>query len=253
MEEEQHCAISTQWQRSCQTDDETGQMRCETLKRTYRLCPGRQPEIVKEERVDEDGSGASRTTARLGQRLPLFGGMPSSPWSRDSAPPAHPPPAHPSGSFQMMEQMEQRMQAMMGSFGMPSFGLHTRRPPTARHRARNTHHSVGTTTAARCPNLAVRHRSDPGAKDLISALEYSRNSTRARCMRLHAMPASLTAWGRVEAQGGHAEPVLGQVTSEGSEVAAQHNWNPAAPSLSDTPRPELFRIHTFYLDRYMGR
>ena len=56
MEEEQHCAISTQWQRSCQTDDETGQMRCETLKRTYRLCPGRQPEIVKEERVDEAGT-----------------------------------------------------------------------------------------------------------------------------------------------------------------------------------------------------
>ena len=134
MEEEQQCAISTQWQRSCQTDDETGQMRCETLKRTYRLCPGRQPEIVKEERVDEDGSGAFPNHGPFGgSGLPsLFGGMPSSPWSRDSAPPAHPPPAHPFGPdpFQMMEQMEQRMQAMMGSFfGMPSFGLHTAPPP----------------------------------------------------------------------------------------------------------------------------
>ena len=132
--EEQQCAISTSWQRSCRTDDETGQLRCETLKRTYRLCPGKPPEIVNEEKVLEDGSsgGLGNNRSLFGGGPPsLFGGLPS-PWS--SAPPARTAPAEPFGAdpFQMMERMEQRMQAMMGSFfGTPP--SHRQAPPGSQH------------------------------------------------------------------------------------------------------------------------
>lgn len=83
------CFLSSSWERRCATD-ENGKLRCETLSRQWRHCPGRAPEEVTTERHKEDH-------------------------------PHHtPPPTSPgSGSPDAgMEQMMRHMEAMMGAFGM---------------------------------------------------------------------------------------------------------------------------------------
>lgn len=63
--EEEVCSTSTHIERHCQAD-EAGAMRCETIKRMYRHCPGRPPEELSVERTEGDAEASS-----------LF----SSPWS----------------------------------------------------------------------------------------------------------------------------------------------------------------------------
>ena len=121
---EEQCHISTSWSRQCQTDD-AGIMRCETLQQKWRHCPGKAPELVQEERSQEEGDKKS-----IGSSSSPFGAL-----RAPAPPPGHPAPGFghadpfggPPGSsddpFAMMHQMEQRMQMLMGGlFGGSLFG-----------------------------------------------------------------------------------------------------------------------------------
>ena len=111
------CRLSTSWQRSCQTD-ESAVTKCETIKRTYQMCPGQLPALVQEERVREDGehnfSGA----------LPDFPRSGGDPFGNSAS----------TDPFHMMHQMEQRMTALMGGLlGAPLFGAPSQGAPHPQH------------------------------------------------------------------------------------------------------------------------
>ena len=102
-------------------------MRCETLKRVFRHCPGQQPVLVQEERIQEEGDGPLSSSP-----FPQLGGPSASPspWGlggqhpfdlRGGTPEALPLPGF-GDAFAMLHRMEQ----MMGS-------LFSDGPPIMRH------------------------------------------------------------------------------------------------------------------------
>ena len=114
-EQQQQCHISTSWQTACQTDAE-GQMRCETLKKIWKHCPGKPPELVQEERVQEEGN----------ERSPFGSSGPPSLFRAPQADPhfGHAMPMDPFGTFQRMDEL-------MGSFfGRPLFVPAPGAPPS---------------------------------------------------------------------------------------------------------------------------
>ena len=110
MQEGEQCHISTSWSRSCQTD-ENGLLRCETLKRMYRHCPGRAPEIVQEERAEEGAEHQNGSPFGGGGAPSLFGRGPG-----DAFP--SPSPFGTLDPFHIFQQFEQRMEALMGMGGL---------------------------------------------------------------------------------------------------------------------------------------
>ena len=72
--DEENCAISTSIEQRCATDD-SGTLRCETLKRIYRLCPGRPPEEVSVERVEGDAAAAIPPPRLQGGLYSMFDGF----------------------------------------------------------------------------------------------------------------------------------------------------------------------------------
>ena len=92
-------------------------MRCETLKRKYRLCPGRAPELVNEERVQEEGEnnstpfGSGGPPSLFNQSPWGFGGNGSLPAPTDDPFRRHGDPF--ADSFAMFQRMEQLMNGMM--------------------------------------------------------------------------------------------------------------------------------------------
>ena len=94
------CIISSRWEQRCQTDDE-GKLRCEALKRKWRLCPGQQPVEIERSTSKEENP----------QEL---NGVFTSPWPRafggadapSRGPGMHPlPPPDLGGMFQQMDQL----------------------------------------------------------------------------------------------------------------------------------------------------
>ena len=139
MQDDERCSVSTSISRTCQTDQETGELRCETLKRLYRHCPGQPPVLVQEEHIQGDSAAPhSSPFGGDGSQNNNLPGPPSmfswglqQPGGSRSAPEAQVGMHDP---FQMMQQMEQRMEAMMSSmlgggglFGGPMLG-----PPSGR-------------------------------------------------------------------------------------------------------------------------
>ena len=129
-------------------------MRCETLKRLYRLCPNKVPELVKEERVQEDGEnnygsafGGGGPPSLFNQSPWGFGGRPSNnlpspsdPFGRQGGDPfgrqGGDPFARMADEFARMEQM---MNGMFGApppgFRLPAPGQQPQRPPPGWHEA----------------------------------------------------------------------------------------------------------------------
>ena len=95
---EDACVYSTSIERRCATD-ESGELRCETLKRTFRQLSGQNPEEISAERTQDDGGADAQQhggffTWRRGGELP-FG--------HDAA-----------GIEGMMRRADAMMSAMMG-------------------------------------------------------------------------------------------------------------------------------------------
>jgi len=67
--DDEMCSITTSVETSCSTDED-GKMRCETLRRKFRLCPGKPPEEI--ERTTEQTDGSEQPS--LGSPHALFGG-----------------------------------------------------------------------------------------------------------------------------------------------------------------------------------
>ena len=108
MQREDACHLSTSWSRVCQLD-ESNAMRCETLKQTFRHCSGKPPELVREERTQDDG--ADLHGSPFGSDSPLS----ASPWAifgRDASPPLHPNDSFGFGPFQLFRRMDEL-------FGLP--------------------------------------------------------------------------------------------------------------------------------------
>ena len=127
-------------------------MRCETLKRLYRLCPNKVPELVKEERVQEDGENNHGSAFGGGGPPSLFN---QSPWGFGGRPSNNlPSPSDPFGrqggdSFgrqggdpfaRMADEFARMEQMMNGMFGAPPGfrlppGQQPQRPPPGWHEA----------------------------------------------------------------------------------------------------------------------
>ena len=100
-------------------------MRCETLKRKFRHCPGKPPELVHEERVHEEGDQQSSGPPSL------FASPPS--WGHFERQPSGAFPGHSDvDPFQMFQRMEQMMGSLFGgSIGPgPGMQLPPRLPPS---------------------------------------------------------------------------------------------------------------------------
>jgi hypothetical protein len=91
------CMRSTQWERRCATD-EAGELKCETLRRVFRHCPGRAPEEVEREVNPPDGTPGSD------RRVPFAADGLGTP--RGDAWQPH-----------NLDQMREQMEAMLGAFG----------------------------------------------------------------------------------------------------------------------------------------
>ena len=116
------CVLTTDFSRRCQTDPESGKLRCETLRRKWRHCPGRAPELLERTDLETDASDAA----------PLHS---TSPWSSDSSSNSSGdrglllrPPPDVASLFQSLERME----AMMGMLFGPPRAM-PRRPHNEQH------------------------------------------------------------------------------------------------------------------------
>ena len=95
----EQCWLSQSQETRCQTDAE-GQLRCETLKRLWRHCPGKPPEELKTERSD---AGPPQ--------------IPQSPFAPfDAHPPRRLPVESTDGVLGLFAAMEEQMAAMMHGF-----------------------------------------------------------------------------------------------------------------------------------------
>ena len=127
-------------------------MRCETLKRTFRHCPGKEPEEVSSERTFDDGAPPAQWRSHdlgpdggwLGSRWPRRGEWERPPWGGNDRLPAE--RADESGlamrrSYEHARRQMEEMDQMMGSFfsgrgGFGGFFGGFGEPPEAwRHRA----------------------------------------------------------------------------------------------------------------------
>ena len=134
-ESDEACSISTSWQRSCQTDAETGQLRCETIKRILKQCPGKPPEeSVERQTGDDDSIFAGSAPPRFGS---LFGGFGGSGGSGGGGGwPTAPPPSGGRdieseifGSFRVLESMMGAMQGLLQGGAWPPHP-HARNDPS---------------------------------------------------------------------------------------------------------------------------
>ena len=102
---EDGCVLSTQIERRCSTDD-AGVLRCQTLKRVWRHCPGKPPEELSVDSAENEGTHSP----------------PELPWPHHSAPHHGAGPGF--GGFGSLggfgggfEHMLSQMQSMMEAFG----------------------------------------------------------------------------------------------------------------------------------------
>ena len=122
---DEHCTISQHWERRCQTD-EAGVLRCETLKRMYRHCPGRPPEEISVTKVEDEGEPMAPS---FGSSPPSLGGhLFGGPFFGRGSDAGH---GHGTVLLPGPEAMFQQFDAMVGQL----FGEHgdrplRRRPPT---------------------------------------------------------------------------------------------------------------------------
>ena len=70
--EDERCSVSTSWERRCQTDD-AGALRCETIKRKFRHCPGRPAEELSAEHVEHGADDAESSSLLAHVPSALFG------------------------------------------------------------------------------------------------------------------------------------------------------------------------------------
>ena len=105
---EDGCMVSTSWERRCATDDQ-GKLRCETLQRKWRHCPGRAPEELSSTHSEEGADGAQ----------PHVPPALASPWATAPRGPTD-------GGF---DHMFRQMEAMMGILGGGFFGGGLAMPP----------------------------------------------------------------------------------------------------------------------------
>ena len=93
------CTLSSSWERRCQTDEE-GKLRCETLKRTWRRCPGRAPEELSSEHLVGD--------PEMERPPSIFSPRPGPHESAGGF-------GVPGGFFGEIDQLTRQMEAMMGA------------------------------------------------------------------------------------------------------------------------------------------